>query len=48
MHTEFWWGNMKERDHFENQVLVGGRNTVGLWAVFTWPKMRTSGMLLCK
>ena len=23
MHTRFWWGNLRERDHFEEPVVVG-------------------------
>jgi hypothetical protein len=23
MHTEFWWGNLKERDHVENLGIDG-------------------------
>ena len=23
MHTGFWWGNMRERDHLENSGIVG-------------------------
>jgi len=25
MSTEFWWGNMKERDHLEDPGIVGLR-----------------------
>jgi len=47
----FWWGNLSERDHLENQGLDGSvvlrwifRNWgVGIWTGWIWHKMCKGG-----
>ena len=34
MHTEFWWGNLKERDHLED-ISVDGR-VILKWVIKKW------------
>jgi hypothetical protein len=52
-YTRFWWESPKERDPSENQSLDGGdgismdlREFGGVWIVFDWLMMGTSGELL--
>jgi hypothetical protein len=50
-YTEFWWGNLKKRDHLGNPG-VDGRIIlrwilrvwdVGLWTASSWLRIRTGG-----
>jgi hypothetical protein len=34
MHTEFWWGNLRERDHFEDLSTAG--SIILKWLFKTW------------
>jgi len=34
LRTEFWWGNLKERDHLENPGL--GRRILLIWILRKW------------
>jgi hypothetical protein len=51
VHTEFWWGNLKERDCFEGLVVDGRsvlksviKETGGrLWTGLIWLNIGTSG-----
>jgi len=50
MHTGFWWGNLRERDHLEDPSVVetiilngSSRSGMGAWAELTWLRIRTCG-----
>jgi len=34
MYTEFWWGNLRERDHFEDPGVAG--RIIFIWMFRTW------------
>ena len=34
MHTEFWWGHLKERDHLEDVGVDGGM--ILIWVIKKW------------
>jgi len=34
VHTEFWWGNLKERDHLEDPGI--GRRMILRWTFRKW------------
>ena len=42
MHTRFWWGNLRERDHLEDSD-VGGKVILrwifGKWDVGAWTRL---------
>ena len=49
--TEFWWGNLRERDHFGNPGADGKKILrwmfrkwdVGVWTVSSWFMIGTGG-----
>ena len=49
MSTGFWWGNLKERDHSEDQGVDGriilrySGSGMGEWAGFTWLRIGAGG-----
>jgi hypothetical protein len=50
MYTVFWWGNLRERDHFEDQDLDGRiilrwiiRKWDGAWTGLIWLRIGTGG-----
>jgi hypothetical protein len=50
VHVEFWWGNLKERDHFEDLGLNGRiilkwtfQKYFGVWTGFMWLRGETDG-----
>jgi hypothetical protein len=53
VHTQFWWGNLRGRDHFEN-LGVNGEIILKLifkiqdwaWTTFVWYKIGNNGGLL--
>jgi len=50
-YTGFWWGNLKERNHFENTGVDGRiilswnlrKWIVGAWTGSIWLRIRTGG-----
>ena len=53
MHIWFWWGNLKERDHFEDLGLNGRiilkwtfHKYYGVWTGFMWLRRGTGGGML--
>jgi hypothetical protein len=54
VHTGFWWGNLRERDHLEDQNVNGmiilrrifRRLGVGAWTGLIWLIIGTGGGLL--
>ena len=54
MYTEFWWGNLRERDHFEYAGVDGRiilrwifkKADVGVWTGSSWLRIGTGGGLL--
>jgi len=53
LNAEFWWGNLRDRDHL-GDVRVGGRmilnlwsiNELGAWTALIWLRIRRDGGLL--
>jgi len=51
VHTEFWWDNLRERDHLEDLDLDGRvifkwifrKWDPGVWTGFLWIRIRTGG-----
>ena len=51
MYTRFWWGNLRERDHFEDAGLderiilrwIFRKWNVGLWTGLIWLRIGTGG-----
>jgi len=49
MHTEFWWGNLRERDHLEDPGVdrriilrsIFRKWDMGTWTRLTWLKIGT-------
>jgi hypothetical protein len=49
--TEFWWGNLRETDHWgdpgvDRRIILRGIFTkwdVGVWIGLSWPRIGTSG-----
>jgi hypothetical protein len=53
MHTGFWWGNLRERDHLEHLAVSGriilsgtSRSEMGVWTGMICLRIGTSGGLL--
>jgi len=54
VHTRFWWGNLRGRDHLEDPLLDGSiihkngssRNGIGLWTRWIWLRTGTSARAL--
>jgi hypothetical protein len=53
VYTEFWWGNLRERDHLED-LRIGGmvilkwfsRSGIGAWTGLIWLRRGTGSGLL--
>jgi hypothetical protein len=51
VYTGFWWGNLRERDHFEDPRVDGRvilrfifrKWDVGIWTGSSWFRMGTGG-----
>ena len=47
VHTGFWWGNLRERDHLEDSGGIDGRNILSWifrhWDVVAWTGLMGSG-----
>jgi hypothetical protein len=48
--TGFWWGNLRERDHWENQGVDGRmlkwifkKLDVGIWTGLSWFRIERGG-----
>jgi hypothetical protein len=54
VYTGLWWGNVKERDHLEDQAVDGKiilrwkfrKWDVGVWIVLIWLRIGIDGGLL--
>jgi hypothetical protein len=54
VHTEFWWGNLRERHHLENPGVeeiiilkeIFEKWDVGAWIGSIWPRVGTDGVHL--
>jgi hypothetical protein len=54
VHTEFWWGNLRERDHLVYPGVDGRmilrwifrKWDVGVWTGLSWLRIETGGGLL--
>jgi len=53
VHTGFWWGNLRERDHLKDLGVDGRiilkkflKNMTGTWIGLIWFTLRTGGVLL--
>jgi hypothetical protein len=54
MHASYWWGDLIERDHFENPVIDGRIILIWIfrmcygeaWTGLVWLKIGTDGGLL--
>jgi len=54
VHTSFWWGNLRERDHLEGPGIEGRiilrwifrKWDVGAWTGLIWLRIGTGGELL--
>ena len=50
-YTEFWWGNVRKRDHLDEAGVDGGiilrwilrKWYVGAWTGLSWPRIGTVG-----
>jgi hypothetical protein len=50
-YTGFWWGNLKKRDHLEDQGVEGRiilrwifrKGDVGVWTGSSWLRIQTVG-----
>ena len=52
MYTGFWWGNLREGGHFDDQGVDGRisrrifKKCDGAWTRLLWPRIGTGGGLL--
>jgi hypothetical protein len=43
VHTGFWWGDLRDRDHFGDLGLDGKKWDVEEWTGLIWPKIGRGG-----
>jgi hypothetical protein len=53
LNAEFWWGNLRDRDHLEDLRVDGriilnlwSRSEIGAWTALMWLRIRRDGGLL--